>query len=193
VAVEDDLLRLVEQQLCVHYGSDPLRATVSFVGVDEIDVLCFPGEGIEYLATVGMSRFPMGDPTSAIVDQAAPRGELILALAPGQRDAWRHLAVLAASPVVEGAVLDDGGRADLTEPWLPGSRCVGVLMRRSPVEPVPIPGGGHVEFLDLLPATSAELAWARVHGSTALQQRWATAGTDLADLRRSSVDLRSVW
>jgi hypothetical protein len=193
VAVEDDLLRRVEQQLCVHYGPDPLRASVSFVGVDEIDVLCFPGADTEHLATVGMSRFPMGDPTSAIVDPAARRGELILALAPGQRDAWRRLAVLAASPAVEGAVLDEGGRADLTEPWLPGSRCVGALIRRSAVEPVAIPGGGHIDFLDLLPATSAELAWARVHGSTALQQRWATAATDLADLRRSSVDLSSVW
>jgi hypothetical protein len=41
----------------------------------------------------------------------------------------------------------------------------------------------------VLPATQTELAWARVHGSERLQQRWLTAGTDLTDLLRDPVEL----
>jgi hypothetical protein len=46
-----------------------------------------------------------------------------------------------------------------------------------------------VVVLAVLPATATELAWGRVHGSEALQQRWADAGTDLTDLARDPVGL----
>jgi hypothetical protein len=46
-----------------------------------------------------------------------------------------------------------------------------------------------VQVLRVLPATQTELAWARVHGSEQLEQRWQAAGTDLTDLMRDPVGL----
>ena len=46
-----------------------------------------------------------------------------------------------------------------------------------------------MDVLQVVPATSAELAWCRVRGSGALQQRWADAAVDLLDLGRRAVDL----
>ncbi len=44
-------------------------------------------------------------------------------------------------------------------------------------------------ILQVLPATSTELAWCRVRGSAALRERWAAAGYDLLDLARGPVAL----
>lgn len=46
-----------------------------------------------------------------------------------------------------------------------------------------------VRFLPLLPMTSNEAAWKRVHGAQELQERWLTHGTDLRDPLRRSVPL----
>jgi hypothetical protein len=46
-----------------------------------------------------------------------------------------------------------------------------------------------VNVLQLLPATPNELAWARVHGSEALIERWSVQAIDLTDLARGSADL----
>jgi len=54
---------------------------------------------------------------------------------------------------------------------------------------VSVPGTGNIQFLQLLPATATELAWARVHGSSALRQRWAEQGTPLSELMREPVSL----
>ena len=101
------------------------------------------------------------------------------------REVWRRLAVLAAAPSVEGIVHRAGATLDIGEALAPGSRCTGVVVTDSTV-----PAVGEVEILQVLPATANELAWSRVHGSAALRERWASAGTDLRDLRRSAVDLR---
>ncbi|MET9931075.1 suppressor of fused domain protein, partial [Streptomyces sp. NPDC006324] len=46
-----------------------------------------------------------------------------------------------------------------------------------------------VRFLPLLPMTSNEAAWKRVHGAQALEERWLACGTDLRDPLRRSVPL----
>ena len=46
-----------------------------------------------------------------------------------------------------------------------------------------------VRFLPLLPMTSNEAAWKRVHGAQELQERWLTHGMDLRDPLRRSVTL----
>jgi hypothetical protein len=46
-----------------------------------------------------------------------------------------------------------------------------------------------VDVLQLLPATSTELAWCRVQGSAALHERWTAQGCDLTDLARSAARL----
>ena len=46
-----------------------------------------------------------------------------------------------------------------------------------------------IDIWQLVPATSAELAWCRVRGSGALRERWADAEVDLIDLARPGVGL----
>ncbi|MCM3884681.1 suppressor of fused domain protein, partial [Frankia sp. R82] len=50
-------------------------------------------------------------------------------------------------------------------------------------------GAAPVRFLPLLPMTTNEAAYKRVHGPEALHQRWLAAGTDLRDPNRSEVPL----
>ena len=184
----DDPTARVEAALTDHFGHRPQRASVSFVGVDPIDILRFEAVPGEYAyVTLGMSRHPMTGADQAIVSADGPRAELLLQVrdaGPGHRDVWRRLAVLGAAPAVEGVVHRPGVTLDLGEPLAPGSRCTGVLVTGSAV-----PAVGEVEILQILPATPNELAWSRVHGATALRERWVAADVDLRDLERHAVAL----
>lgn len=84
----------------------------------------------------------------------------------------RGLAVLAASPQVEGLIVAPGASLDLGEPLWPGAPFSSVLVAESgglvedleldePMEPV--------RFLPLLPMTHNEAAWKRVRGAQELQ------------------------
>lgn len=189
-AAPSDLLQLVEAAYRQHFEMVPARASVSFLGVDPIEVLRYPDGEIDHYLTLGMARFPMGDPGEAMIATAsAPRAELMLSAAGRPEFVWRALAVLAAAPAVEGAVYQAGNRVDLGEPLCPGSRCTGGVLAASDLQPITVAGVADVQVLRVLPATQTELAWARVHGSEQLSQRWQAAGTDLTDLMRNPVGL----
>lgn len=185
-----DVLHLVEAAYRQHFEIEPARASVSFLGVDPIEVLRYPEGPTDHYLTLGMSRHPMADPGDAVIATAsAPRAELLLS-ATGRPDGlWRALAVLAAAPAVEGAVYQAGNRIDLGEPLCAGSRCSGVVLAASELQPITVAGMADVQVLRVLPATATELAWARVHGSEQLRQRWQAAGTELANLMRDAVAL----
>jgi suppressor of fused protein SUFU len=178
----------VEAALTDHFGHRPQRASVSFVGVERLEVLRFeavPGE--HAYVTLGMSRRPMTGADELVIASEGPRAELLLQVRDtrrGDQDVWRRLALLAAAPAVEGLVHRPGVTVDLGEPLVPGSRCTGVLVAESTV-----PAVDDVAILQVLPTTANELAWSRVHGSGALRERWAAASTDLRDLGRASVEL----
>ncbi|WP_329349517.1 suppressor of fused domain protein [Streptomyces sp. NBC_01261] len=195
-----DVLALVEARLRTALGDPDARAAVTFLGTDRVEVLRFQddsqdGPVVRY-ATLGMSAQPMSDPTAMLADPVAgPRAELVLSVRGGLADTdkvLRPLAVLAASPQVEGVVVAPGASLDVGEPLWPGAPFTSVLV----AEP-----GGLVEdleldapldpvcFLPLLPMTPNEAAWKRVHGAPALQERWLTNGTDLRDPSRRSVPL----
>ncbi|MFD1830007.1 suppressor of fused domain protein [Streptomyces desertarenae] len=195
------VLELVEARLRSALGEPDARAAVTFLGTDRIEVLRFPvpdGDGgplVRY-ATLGMSAAPMTDPSAVLADpERGPRAELVLTVRAGEADTdkvLRPLAVLAASPQVEGVVVAPGASLDLGEPLWPGAPFTSVLVAEAgglvedleldaPLEPV--------RFLPLLPMTPNEAAWKRVHGAAALQERWLTHGTDLRDPRRVSVPL----
>lgn len=192
----NDVLALVEARLRSALGEPDARAAVSFLGTDRIEVLRFLGDGEDIVryATLGMSAQPMTDPTAAFADPVAgPRAELILSVRAGLADTdkvLRPLAVLAASPQVEGVVVAPGASLDVGEPLWPGAPFSSVLVAEpgglvedleldDPMDPV--------RFLPLLPMTSNEAAWKRVHGAAELQERWLARGTDLRDpLRRSA-------
>ncbi|MDN3294602.1 suppressor of fused domain protein [Streptomyces ficellus] len=191
-----EVLALVEARLRTALGEPDARAAVTFLGTDRIEVLRFTGGDLVRYATLGMSAQPMTDPTAALADPVkGPRAELLLTVRAAAADTdkvLRPLAVLAASPQVEGVVVAPGASLDLGEPLWPGAPFSSVLVAESgglvedleldePMDPV--------RFLPLLPMTPNEAAWKRVHGAQALQERWLAAGTDLRDPLRRSVTL----
>jgi hypothetical protein len=191
-----EVLALVEARLRTALGEPDARAAVTFLGTDRIEVLRFIDGDVVRYATLGMSAHPMTDPTSALADPVkGPRAELLLSVRGGLADTdkvLRPLAVLASTPQVEGVVVAAGASLDVGEPLWPGAPFSSVLVAEpgglvedleldEPREPV--------RFLPLLPMTSNEAAWKRVHGAEALQERWLTNGTDLRDPLRRSVPL----
>ncbi len=189
-----DLLALVENAYRQHYETAPVRATISFVGVEPIEILRYEHADDDPPATsylsLGMCRYPMTEASAASVDPGtAPRGELLLSALGQPDEVWRRVAVLAAAPAVESAVYRTGMRIELGEPWHAGSRCTGAVVMDGPLSPIPASGVSAIRVFQLLPATAMELAWARIHGSDALVARWRARGTELRDLLRESVAL----
>ncbi|MFJ9806674.1 suppressor of fused domain protein [Streptomyces sp. NPDC101158] len=193
-----EILALVEARLRTALGEPDARAAITFLGTDRIEVLRFvdADAGLVRYATLGMSAQPMADPTSALADPVkGPRAELVLSVRSGLAETdkvLRPLAVLAATPQVEGVVVAPGASLDVGEPLWPGAPFSSVLVAESgglvedleldePMDPV--------RFLPLLPMTSNEAAWKRVHGAQALEERWLVNGTDLRDPSRRSVTL----
>ncbi|MFD8012851.1 suppressor of fused domain protein [Streptomyces sp. NPDC058955] len=193
-----EVLALVEARLRTALGEPDARAAVTFLGTDRIEVLRFVDAeaGLVRYATLGMSAAPMADPTAALADPVkGPRAELVLTVRLGRADTdkvLRPLAVLAATPQVEGVIVAPGASLDVGEPLWPGAGFTSVLVAESgglvedleldePMDPV--------RFLPLLPMTPNEAAWKRVHGAQALEERWLAKGTDLRDPLRGSVAL----
>ncbi|MFI1941643.1 suppressor of fused domain protein [Streptomyces purpureus] len=191
-----EVLALVEARLRTALGEPDARASVTFLGTDRIEVLRFTDGDLVRYATLGMSGRPMADPTAVLADPVkGPRAELVLSVRAGLADTGkvlRPLAVLAASPQVEGVVVAPGASLDVGEPLWPGAPFSSVLVAEpgglvedleldDPMDPV--------RFLPLLPMTANEAAWKRVHGAQALEERWLAYGTDLRDPRRTSVTL----
>ena len=168
------------------------------------------GGALVRYATVGMSAQPMTDatppgpgalggsaPASVVLADPVrgPRAELLLTVRAGRADTGkvlRPLAVLAASPQVEGVVIAPGNSLDLGEPLWPGARFSAVLVGEGGglVEDLALePPMDPVRFLPLLPMTPNEAAWKRVHGAGALQERWLAQGVDLRDPHRAEASL----
>jgi hypothetical protein len=191
-----EILDLVEARLRTALGEPDARAEVTFLGTDRIEVLRFVDGDVVRYATLGMSDRPMADPTSPLADPVkGPRAELVLSVRTGLADTdqvLRPLAVLAASPQVEGLIVAPGASLDLGQPLWTGAPFSSVLVAEpgglvedleldAPMEPV--------RFLPLLPMTHNEAAWKRVKGAQELQERWLSQGTDLRDPLRASVPL----
>ena len=184
----DEVLLLVEAHLVSVLGQDSGRAGVSFLGTERVDVLRFGpnADGLVRYATLGMSRAPMGDPGDLVVLDDGPRAELLLSVRGLHDTVLRRLAALAASPAVEGVVVAPGAGLDLGEQLWEGSRFTAVLVGEPGglVADLPLPDVQPVHFLPLLPLTPNEAAWKRVHGATALEERWLAQGLDLRDPAR---------
>lgn len=201
----DDVVTLVEARLMSALGEPAGRAAVTFLGTERIEVLRFTGgdgpggngpgsdRDLVRYATVGMSRLPMNDPAAVLADQVrGPRAELLLTVRGGRDEVLRLLAVLAASPQVEGVIVAPGGALDVGEPLWPGAPFSAVLVAEPGglVEDLELdPPAEPVRFLPLLPMTANEAAYKRVRGAAALQERWLRHGTDLRDPERRSVPL----
>jgi hypothetical protein len=174
--------------------TEPVRACVTFLGVAPLDVLRFgpTHAGVVHYASVGCSRHPMGEPAELVADPVrGPRAELVLRLNGGVDGVQRTLAVLAATPAVEGLVLVPDALIDLGEPLWTGAAFTAVLLQEcaevpdlelgEPLDPV--------RFLQVVPVTATEAAWVRLRGAPALRQAWAQANIDVYAPGRSAVSL----
>lgn len=180
-----DALALVESHAASFLGPVRGRASTSFLGAEPVEVLRFgpdPAGLVRYL-TLGMSRAPMADPAATVVPEAGPRAELLLSLHRACDGVARALAVLAASPSVEGLLVLPGAGLDLGQPLWDGAGFQAVLVGE-PGGLVPDLAPDGVQFLPVFPMTPSEAAWKRVHGASALEQLWLAQELDLRDPER---------
>ena len=183
----------VTAHLLAAWGPEPARASVTFLGVNPLDVLRFgpDAERLVRYATVGASETPMGDAADSVTDPVrGPRAELVLTVRGGVDGALRSLAVLAATPAVEGLVLVADALIDLSEPLWDGAAFTAVLLGPGELADLELPEPADpVRFLDVVPVTATEAAWVRLRGAEALREAWAEADVDVRDAGRSAVSL----
>ncbi|GAA3631296.1 suppressor of fused domain protein [Kineosporia mesophila] len=184
---------LVRTHLTTTFPGPNASASVTFLGTRTLHVDRFGPDpaGLVRYVTVGISEAPMHPPTATVTDPVrGPRAELVLSLRPARDEVLRTLAVLAATPQVEGLVLTSGATIDLQQPLWPGARFTAVLLGdpgglvpdlelKAPADPV--------GFYPVLPMTPDEAALARARGAAQVRQMWLEAGTDLRDPERLSV------
>ena len=197
-----EMLTTVGDHLRDHFAgrgilSPPDVASVTFLGVDRVDVLRFgpdprPGLGdVFHHVTRGCSRYPMTDPSAPVSDPLlGPRAEVVLSLRSGPpvTGLARSLAVVAATPAVEGVVLGAGALVDLSAPLWAGAPFTAVLLGDSDIPEVALePPRDPVRFLSAVPITQTEAAWVRLKGADAMRQAWADDGVDVLDPARRAV------
>ncbi len=180
--------------LCSHFAdTEPDSASVTFLGTETIEVLRFRGaDGVVHYVSLGCSRHPMTDPTQILPDpQRGPRAEIVLHLRdPGPATGIaRSVAILAATPAVDGLVLAADALIDLGSPlwaWPSGQApFTAVLLGRSDIADLPLePPRDPVNFLSATPITATEAAWVRLKGAEAMRQAWRSDGVDVLDPNR---------
>ncbi|MDF0530348.1 suppressor of fused domain protein [Tsukamurella sp. 8F] len=176
----------------------PVSASLTFLGVEPVEVMRWAGvvEGVPTIvfASVGCSRHAMTDPSDFAPSDDGPRAEVLLELTPRTPDqaelrgAHRTVALLAASPAVEGLVLGPDALVDLSAPLWEGAPFTAVLLAESDVPDLSIPAGSQVCFLRAVPITANEAAWVRLKGADALREAWAEASIDPADPARAAAN-----
>jgi hypothetical protein len=170
--------------------AEPDSASVTFLGLERIEVLRFGPDpnGVAHYVTLGCSRHAMTEPTSAVADPLhGPRAEVVLTLraatpTPGLA---RSLAVVAATPAVEGVVLVADALIDLSAPLWDGAAFTAVLLGDSAIADLPLEAPRDpVHFLTAIPVTQTEAAWVRLKGADAMRQAWLDDGVDVLDPNR---------
>ena len=189
----------VSEYLRAHFaalGIDeaPDIAGVTFLGVERIDVLRFGPdqraglEGVFHYVSLGCSRYPMTDASAALADPIrGPRAEIVLSLRAGgsANGLARSLAVVAATPAVEGVVLSAGALVDLSGPLWAEAPFTALLLGVSDIpDMLTEPPRDPVQFLSAVPVTQTEGAWVRLKGAEAMRQAWADDRVDVLDPRR---------
>lgn len=173
--------------------AEPDVAGVTFLGVERMDVLRFgpDADGVYHYISQGCSRYPMTDPAAALADPLrGPRAEIVMSLRGGAPATGlvRSIAVIAATPAVEGVVLDVDALVDLSGPLWSGAPFTAVLLGSSEIADLPLdPPREPVRFIRAVPVTQTEAAWVRLKGADAMRAAWADDGVDVLDpVRRAS-------
>ncbi len=179
----------------VGIDAEPDAASVTFLGVERIEVLRFgpDRDGIAHYVSLGCSRHPMTDPAAGAADPVrGPRAEVMMSLrvtapTPGLA---RSLAVVAATPAVEGVVLVPDGLIDLSGPLWDSAPFTAVLLGESTVADLPLRCSLVTRWCSCRRCRSppTEAAWVRLKGAEAMRQAWRDDGVDVEDpKRRASV------
>ena len=195
-------LTAVSDHLRAHFatmGIDgvPDVASVTFLGVERIDVLRFGPDHRDGLETVyhyvslGCSRYPMSDGAAVVSDPVrGPRAEIALSLRVGAPayGLARSIAVVAATPAVEGVVLGAGALVDLSGPLWTAAPFTAVLLGTSEIPDLALESPRDpVRFLSAVPVTQTEGAWVRLKGAEAMRQAWSDDRVDVLDPLRRAV------
>lgn len=175
-------------------GQEPSAASVTFLGLEPIEVLRFASDDVVHYVTLGCSRHAMTDPADPAPDPVrGPRAEVVLALHGGAGVAsgvYKSLALLAAAPAVEGVVLRPDGLVDLGEELWHQAPFTAVLLGACDIPDLALPAPADpVVFLEAVPLTATEAAWVRLRGAKALRVAWAEAGIDVRDPHRGAAAL----
>lgn len=191
----DAVVEQVRRYLTGRLPGTPQRASVTFLGVEPIDVLRYVADDELVYVTVGCARHPMTDPNDLHADPVrGPRAELVVRMRAGAAlpGLHRRMATIAAAPAVEGLVLTSDALVDLGEPAWDGSDCTAMLLEADHLGELDLePGGGMdpVRFLRAIPITANEAAWIRLKGADALREAWAEAGIDVTITPRRAAAL----
>jgi hypothetical protein len=155
-------------------SAEPDAATVTFVGLEPVDVVRFgpDPQGVVHYVSVGGSRHWTGEPTEMVVSL---RGRSVGA------GLARSVAVLAAAPAVEGLIPVPDALVDLGQPVWRKAAFTAFLLGRSDIEP-----WAGVRFLQAIPVTANEAAWVRLKGADAMRQAWQEDGVDVLDPGRAA-------
>jgi Suppressor of fused protein (SUFU) len=180
----------VRAHLRGHFAVEPDSVSVTFLGAEPIEVLRFRcgADGLVHYVSLGCSRYPMTDPTQILAEGLrGPRAEVVLRL----RDAGpatglaRSLAILAATPAVDGVVLAADALIDLGSPLWAHAPFTAVLLGRSGIPDLPLAAPlDPVRFLSATPITATEAAWVRLKGAGAMRQAWENDGVDVLNPNR---------
>jgi hypothetical protein len=169
---------------------------VTFLGTESIEVLRFRSaadELVQYVS-LGCSRYPMIDPSQMVADHLrGPRAEVVLRLRNPEPATGlaRSLAILAATPAVDGVVLAADALIDLGSPLWAQVPFTAVLLGRSDIPDLPLdPPCDPVQFLSATPITATEAAWVRLKGAQAMRQAWQNDGVDVLDSNRRAAQPR---
>jgi Suppressor of fused protein (SUFU) len=162
----------LKDYLVGRFGREPDVASVTFVGLQPIDVLRFgpDADGVIHYVSVGGSRHQEDTPTEVVVSLRGPATVAGLA---------RSVAVLAAAPVVEGLILTPDALVDLGQPAWKGAPFTAFLLGDSDIDPA-----SAVHFLQAIPITANEAAWVRLKGPDAMREAWRQDGVDVFDANR---------
>ncbi|GAB34084.1 suppressor of fused domain protein [Gordonia otitidis] len=183
----------VHDFLVARLGVEPQRASVTFLGVEAIDVERYVVDDDVVFATVGCSRHPMTDPGDLHPDPVrGPRAELVVRMHAGvaMPGVHRRLATVAAAPAVEGLVLDADALVDLGEPLWDGAPFTALLTGADELGEIALPEPmAPVRLLRAVPITANEAAWVLLKGADELREAWAEANIDVADPRRSPASM----
>lgn len=189
-----DVLAAVRAQLGEHFrrsgiDAEPVAASVTFLGTEQVEVLRFGPDpnGVAHYVSLGCSRHPMFDPTEMVTHPLhGPRAEIMVSLRGSTpKGLARSVAVVAAAPAVEGLVLEAGALIDLESPLWEGAAFTAFLLGDSEIDDVPLPGPmPAVRIFSATPITATEAAWVRLKGADAMREAWVSDGVDVLDPAR---------